>query len=68
MKTDYTVKELFEKVVVPNDIDVITIYKDSAVMQCDNPESLAEYYEDKVKDYEIDYYTDDGLVYLDIYI
>lgn len=68
MRPDYTVKELFEKVVVPNEIDIITVHKGDAVMQCDNPESLAEYYEDKVEDYEMDYYTDEGLVYLDIYI
>lgn len=68
MRTDYTVKELFEKVVVPNDIDIITVHKGNVVIQCDNPESLAEYYENKVEDYEMDYCTDDGLIYLDIYI
>jgi hypothetical protein len=68
MRPDYTVKELFEKVVEPNGVDVITLHKGNTVIQCDNLESLAEHYEDKVADYEIDYCTDDGCVYLDIYI
>jgi len=67
MRTDYTVKELFEKAVEPKEIDIIILHKGSVVCQCDNPESLEDFYEDTVTDYEIEYDTDEGLVYLDIY-
>ena len=67
MRTDYTVKELFEKAVEPKEIDIIILHKGNVVCQCDNPESLEDFYEDTVTDYEIEYDTDEGLVYLDIY-
>jgi hypothetical protein len=68
MRTDCTVRELFDKVVDPNGVDIITVHKGNMVHQCDNKESIVLLFEEKVRDYEVDYYTDDGLVYLDIYL
>lgn len=68
MRTDYTVKELFEKAVDPDNVDIITVHKGTMVQQCDNKESIVLLFNEKVRDYEVDYYTDDGLVYLDIYL
>lgn len=68
MRTQYTVKELFDNVINVNDVNVITLRKGDIVTQCDNVESLADYENDKVSDYEIDFDSDEGIVYLDIIV
>lgn len=66
MKETLTIKELFDTVLTADDIDVITVYSKSTVEQCDNYESITN--KDAIVDnYEIDYDTDMGMVYLDIY-
>ena len=68
MRTQYTVKELFNNTINVNDVDVITLHKGDTTVQCDNTESLADYENDKVVDYEIDFDSDEGMVYLDIIV
>ena len=68
MRTQYTVKELFDNSINVNDVDVITLHKGDTATQCDNVESLTDYYNDKVVDYEIDFDSDEGVVYLDIIV
>ena len=68
MRETYTVKEFFEKVINANDVDVITIRDDVMVQQCDNPDSILTAFLDKeVRDYELEFDTDNEVVYLDIY-
>ena len=68
MRETYTVKEFFEKVINANDVDVITIHDDVMVQQCDNPDSILTVFLDKeVRDYELEFDTDNEVVYLDIY-
>ena len=66
MNTKYTIKELFETTLNGQDIDLITVHYKSTVEQCDNYESIT-HKNVIVNDYEIDYDTDEGMVYLDIY-
>ena len=66
MNTKYTIKELFETTLNGQDIDLITVHYKSTVEQCDNYESIT-HKNVIVSDYEIDYYADEGMVYLDIY-
>ncbi len=67
MRETYTVKELFEKVINANDVNIITIRNGTMVQQCDNPESILTTLLDKeVRDYELEFDTDNEVVYLDI--
>ena len=66
MNTKYTIKELFETALNGQDIDLITVHYKSTIEQCDNYESIT-HKNVIVNDYEIDYDTDEGMVYLDIY-
>lgn len=66
MNTKYTIKELFETTLNGQDIDLITVHYKSTIEQCDNYESIT-HKNVIVNDYEIDYDTDEGMVYLDIY-
>jgi hypothetical protein len=68
METQYNVKEFFETQVVKDEIDIITITNDFMTQQCDSVDELLDTWLDKkVKDYEIDYDSDEGMVYLTIY-
>jgi hypothetical protein len=68
MRTQYNVKELFEKQIIKDEIDIITITNDFMTQQCDSVDELLDTWLDKkVKDYEIDYDSDEGMVYLTIY-
>ena len=68
MRETYTVKELFEKVINANDVNIITIHDDTMVQQCDNPDSILTTFLDKeVRGYELEFDTDNEVVYLDIY-
>ena len=67
MRTQYNVKEFFDKQIVKDEIDIITITNDFMTQQCDSVDELLDIWMcKKVKDYEIDYDTDEGVVYLDI--
>ena len=66
MKEELTIKELFETALNGQDIDLITVHYKSTIEQCDNYESIT-HKNVIVNDYEIDYDTDEGMVYLDIY-
>lgn len=64
-----TVRELVAQDIDTTEVDVITIYYDKNIIksQVDNLESLDdEYLDAEVLDYEIEYDTDFGAVYLDI--
>lgn len=64
-----TVRELVAKDIDTTEVDIITIYYDKNIIksQVDNFESLDdEYLDAEVLDYEIEYDTDFGIVYLDI--
>jgi thiol:disulfide interchange protein DsbD len=62
------IKELFEKQIIKDEIDIITITNDFMTQQCDSVDELLDIWADKkVKDYEIDYDSDEGMVYLTIY-
>lgn len=68
MRTQYNVKEFFETQVIKDDIDIIIITNDFMTQQCDSVDELLDIWADKkVKDYEIDYDSDEGIVYLTIY-
>ena len=66
-----TIKELLEQNIT-DEIDTITVKvggKPSKSFQYDSIESaIADKGEMKVKDYEIEYDADEGMVYLDIYV
>lgn len=67
MRTQYNVKEFFDKQIVKDEIDIITITNDFMTQQCDSVDELLDIWMGKkVKDYEIDYDIDEGVVYLDI--
>lgn len=64
-----TVRELVAQDIDTTEVDIITIYYDKNIIksQVDNFESLDdEYLNAEVLDYEIEYDTDFGIVYLDI--
>lgn len=68
MNTQYNVKEFFETQVVKDEIDIITITNDFMTQQCDSVDELLDTWADKkIRDYEIDYDSDEGIVYLTIY-
>jgi hypothetical protein len=66
MKEKLTIKELFETTLTDENVDVITVHYKSTIEQCDNYESIT-HKNVIVNDYEIDFDTDEGMVYLDIY-
>jgi hypothetical protein len=66
MKEKLTIKELFETTLNGQDINVITVHYPFGKVQYDNGESIP-FQAVIVKDYEIDYDADEGMVYLDIY-
>jgi hypothetical protein len=68
MRTDYTIKELFENSVNANDVDIITIHNGFMTQQCDSVDEIMDSLMDsQVKDYDIEFDSDEGVVYLDIY-
>jgi hypothetical protein len=66
MRTDYTIKELFENSLNGQDIDVITVHYPFGKVQYDNYESLP-FKAVVVDDYEVEYDADEGMIYLDIF-
>ena len=68
MRTQYNVKEFFENQIVKDEIDIITIHIGFMTQQCDSADEIFDFFLDKeVKDYDIEYDSDEGIVYLDIY-
>lgn len=68
MKEELTIKELFDTTLNEQDIDVITIhYPFGKKAQYDNYESIP-FKALTIKDYEIDYDADEGMVYLAIIV
>ena len=62
-----TVRELINDNLVFNQIDIITVNNNGKLTQYDSTESLAYYEGDSVVvDYELEYDSDEGLVYLDL--
>ena len=65
-----TIAELIDTTINFNEVDIITVKMgDKIIRQYDTVESVVEDSGGmKVKDYEIEYDTDEGLVYLDIIV
>ena len=64
-----TVKQLINDDLALNQIDIITVNNNGKLTQYDSVDSLAYCEGDSVViDYEIEYDSDEGLVYLDIVI
>ena len=54
--------------IVKDEIDIITIHIGFMTQQCDSADEIFDFFLDKeVKDYDIEYDSDEGIVYLDIY-
>lgn len=64
-----TVKELLDNNINVEEIDVISIYINGVLTsQHDNPETLYSALAWVVKDYEVEYDSDEPAVYLHIYV